>query len=78
MLAEGLSRVLYVLYASSRFLKEYLGKVFVADYCAQNVDDKSIAANAAEQPIKNLRATLQSIQKAGLKLTMLEWHFVAT
>ena len=37
---------------------------------AQFVDDISIAANDADQLIKNLRAAFECISEAGLKLTM--------
>ena len=74
-LAQGLSRVLS---AFSSFMREYLDKVIKADQCAQYVDDIGIAANDAEQLIKNLRATFQCIRHAGLKLTMHKCHFGAT
>ena len=59
-------------------MREYLDKVITADQCAQNVDDIGIAANNAEQLITNLTATIQCIQKAGLKLTMHKCYFGAT
>ena len=74
-LAQGLSRALS---AFSSFMREYLDKVIKADQCAQYVDDIGIAANDAEQLIKNLRATFQCIREAGLKLTMHKCHFGAT
>ena len=74
-LAQGLSRALS---AFSSFMREYLDKVIKADQCAQYVDDIGIAANDAEQLIKNLRATFQCIRHAGLKLTMHKCHFGAT
>ena len=55
-LAQGLSCALS---AFSSFMREYLDKVIKADQCAQYVDDIGIAANDAEQLIKNLRATFQ-------------------
>ena len=57
-LAQGLSRVLS---AFSSFTREYLDKVIKADQCAQYVDDIGIAANDAEQLIKNLRATFHRL-----------------
>ena len=74
-LAQGLSRALS---AFSSFMREYLDKVIKADQCAQYVDDIGIAANDAEQLIKNLRATFQCLRHAGLKLTMHKCHFGAT
>ena len=74
-LAQGLSRALS---AFSSFMREYLDKVIKADQCAQYVDDIGIAANDAEQLIKNFRATFQCIRHAGLKLTMHKCHFGAT
>ena len=74
-LAQGLSRALL---AFSSFMREYLNKVIKADQCAQYVDDIGLAANDAEQLIKNLRATFQCIRHAGLKLTMHKCHFGAT
>ena len=74
-LAQGLSRALS---AFSSFMREYLDKVIKTDQCAQYVDDIGIAANDAEQLIKNLRATFQCIREAGLKLTRHNCHFGAT
>ena len=74
-LARGLSRALS---AFSSFMRDYLDKVIKADQCAQYVDDIGIAANDAEQLIKNLRATFKCIREAGLKLTMHKCHFGAT
>ena len=74
-LAQGPSGALS---AFSSFMREYLDKVIKADQCAQYVDDIGIAANDAEQLIKNLRATFQCIRHAGLKLTMHKCHFGAT
>ena len=59
-------------------MKEYLDRVINADQCAQYVDDIGIAANDAEHLIKNLRATVECIREAGLKLTMHKCHFGAT
>ena len=73
-LAQGLSRALS---AFSSFMREYLDKVIKADQCAQYVDDIGIAANTAEQLIRNLRATFQCIRTAGFKLTMHKCHFGA-
>ena len=66
-LAQGLSRALS---AFSSFMREYLDRVIKADQCAQYVDDIGIAANDAEHLIKNLRAPVECIREAGLKLTM--------
>ena len=71
-LAQGLSRALS---AFSRFMREYLDRVIIADQCAQYVDDIGIAANDADQLIKNLRETFECIREAGLKLTMHKCHF---
>ena len=71
-LAKRLSRSLS---AFSRFIRKYLDPVIEADQCAQYVDDIGIAANTAEQLIKNLRAIFQCLQKAGLKLSMTKCHF---
>ena len=57
-------------------MREYLDKIIKAYQCAKYVDDIGIAANTAAQLINNLRATLQCIPKAGLKLTMHKYHFV--
>ena len=46
-------------------MKEYLDRVIKADQYAQYVDDIGIAANDADQPIKNLRATLNASEKLG-------------
>ena len=59
-------------------MREYLDKVIKADQCAQYVDDIGIAATDAEQLIKNIRATVQCIRDAGLKLTKHKRHFGAT
>ena len=74
-LAQGLSRALSVF---SSFMREHLDKVIKADECAQYVDDIGIAANDAEQLIKNLRATFQCIRNTRLKLIMHKCHFGAT
>ena len=58
-------------------MREYLDKVIKTDQCAQYVDDIGIAANTAEQLIRNLRATFQCIRTAGHKLTMHKCHFGA-
>ena len=59
-------------------MREYLDSVIKADQCAQNVDDIDIAANTTEQLIKNIRAVLKCIRKAGLKLTIKKCHFGVT
>ena len=73
-LAQSLSRTLS---AFSSFMREYLDKVIKADQCPQYVEDIGIAANNAIQLINNLRATLQCIRTAGLKLSMHKCHFRA-
>ena len=73
-LAQGLSRALS---AFSSFMREYLDEVIKADHCAQYVEDIGIAANNAEQLIRNLRATFQCIRTACLKLTMQKCFFGA-
>ena len=55
-LAQGLSRVLS---AISRFMREYPGKDFKADQCAQYVAGIGITANDADHLIANLRATFK-------------------
>ena len=59
-------------------MREYLDKVIKADQCAQYMDNIGIATNDAIHLIKNLKATFESIRKAGLKLTMHKCHFGAT
>ena len=71
-LAQGFSRSLS---AFSSFITQYFDPVIKADQCAQNVDNVGIAANTPEQLIKNLRAVLQCLRKAGLKLSMAKCHF---
>ena len=56
--------------AFSIFLREYLDLVIIADQCAQNVEANVITGNDVDHLIKNLRATIESITKAGLKLTL--------
>ena len=51
-------------------MREYLDRVMKADQCAQYVDHIGVAAIDARQLIANLRATLQCIREAGLKLSM--------
>ena len=63
-LTQGLKRSLPVF---SSFIPEYLNPVIKTDQCAQYVDDTGIAANDAQQLIKNLRAVFACIQKAGKK-----------
>ena len=74
-LAQGLSRALS---AFSSFMCEYLDSVIKADQCAQHVDDIGIAANTTEQLIKNIKAVIQCIREAGLKLTIKKCHFGVT
>ena len=64
--------------AISSFMREYLDRVIKADQCTQYVDNIGIAANDANQLIKNLRATFECIRKAGLKLAIHECHFGAS
>ena len=71
-LAQGLSGSLS---AFSSIIRKYLDPVIKADQCVQYVDDIGIAANTAEQLIKNLRAVFQCLRKAGLKLSMAKCHF---
>ena len=66
-LAQGLSRALS---AFSSFMHEYPDKVIKTDQCASYEDDIGIAANIADQLIRNLRATIRCIRTAGLNLTM--------
>ena len=66
-LEQGLSKALS---AFSSFMREYLDKVMKENQCSQYVDDIGIAANNATQVLNNLRATIESIRTAGLKLTM--------
>ena len=56
-------------------MREYLDPVVKADQCAQYVDDIGIAANNATDFTRNLRAVLQCIRNAGLKLTIEKCHF---
>ena len=72
---QGLSRAHSPL---SSFMREYLNKVMKVDQCAQYVEDIGLAANDAEQLVKNLRATFKCIQNAGFKPTMHKCHFRAT
>ena len=74
-LAQGLSRALS---AFSSFMREYLDSVIKSDQCAQYVDDIGIPASSTEQLIKNIRAVLIYIRKAGLKLTIEKCHFGVT
>ena len=71
-LAQGLSRSVS---AFSSFMREYLDPVVKADQCAQHVDDIGIAANNATDLTWNIRAVLQCIRNAGLKLTIEKCHF---
>ena len=74
-LARGLSRALS---AFSSFMRKYLERVIKADQCSRYVDDIGIAANDADQLLKNLRATFECIRKAWLKLRKHTCHFGAT
>ena len=69
-LAQGLSRALSAL---SSIMRECLDRVIKADQCTH-----PIAANDADQLIKNMSATFECTREAGLKLTMNKCHFGAT
>ena len=71
-LSQGSSRAVS---AFSSFMREYLDPVVKADQCAQYVDDIGIAANNATDLTRNIRAVLQCIRNAGLKLTIEKCHF---
>ena len=71
-LAQGLSRSVS---AFSSFMREYLDPFVKAHQCAQYVDDIGIANNNATDLTRNIRAVLQSIRNAGLKLTIEKCHF---
>ena len=47
-----------------------------ADKCEKYVDDIGIAAHNVEEPLSNIEAVFQQIQKAGLKLSMSKCAFV--
>ena len=74
-LAQGLSRSVS---AFSSFMIELLDPVVKADQCAQYVDDIGIATNNATDLTRSIRAVLQCIHNAVLKLTIEEGHFGAT
>ena len=71
-LPQGLSRSVS---ASSSFMREYLDPVVKTDQCAQYVDDIGIAANNATGFTRNIRAVLNCIRRAGLRLTIEKCHF---
>ena len=71
-LAQGFSRSLSAL---SSFVYKYLDPVIKADQCAQYVDDIGIAANTAQQLIRNLRAACQYLAEAGIILSMARHRF---
>ena len=56
-------------------MRKYLDPVVKADQCAQYVDDIGIAAKKATDLTRNIRAVLQCIRQAGLKLTIEKCHF---
>ena len=56
-------------------MREYLDPVIKADQCAQYVDDIGIAANTPAEPKNNIKAVVNCIRKAGLKLTIEKCHF---
>ena len=51
--------------AFSSLIREYLDPVIKADQYAQYVDVLGLAANASQRLIKNVRAVLQCLKKAG-------------
>ena len=59
-------------------MSKNLDQFIEVDQCAQYVDDIGIAANGADQLIKNLRANFECIREAGLKLTMQKCSFGST
>ena len=71
-LAQGLSRSISTF---SSFIREYLDTLIKADQCAQYVDDIGIAANTVLQLCINIRAVIECIRNAGLKLSMSKCHF---
>ena len=71
-LAQGFSRSVS---AFSSFMPEFLEPVVKTDQCVQYVDDIGIAANNATDLTRNIRAVLQCIRNAGLKLTIEKCHF---
>ena len=56
-------------------MRGYLYPVVNADQCRQYVDDNGIAANNATDLTRNVRAVFQCIRNAGLKLTIVKYHF---
>ena len=71
-LTQGLSRWLS---AFLSFMREPSDPVIKADQCAQYVDDTGIPVNSPEQLTTNLRAIIKCIQKAELKVSMVNCHF---
>ena len=71
-LAQGVSRSVS---AFSSYMREYLDPVVKADQCAQYVEDIGIAANKATDLTRNIRAVIECIRQAGLKLTIEKCHF---
>ena len=61
--------------AFSSFMPGYLDPVVKADRCAPYMDVIGIAANSATDLIRNIRAVVQSIHQARLKLTREKCHF---
>ena len=56
-------------------MNEYLDPVFKADQYAQYVDDIGIAANNATDLTRIIRAVVNCIRQAGLKITIEKCHF---
>ena len=71
-LAQGLSLSLS---SFSFFMREYLDNAIKADRCAEYFEDIGIAANDSTQQCINIKAVLECIKKAGLKLTIAKCHF---
>ena len=74
-LAQGLGRSVS---AFLSFMRDYLDPVVNADQCAHYLDDIGSATNNATDLIRNIRAILQCIRKARLKLTIERCHFGVT
>ena len=71
-LAQGFSRSVS---AFLSVMRKYLDPVVKADQFAQYVADIGIAANNATDLTRNIRAVVQFIRNAGLKLTIEKCHF---
>ena len=55
--------------AFTSVIRETLDPVVKADWCAQYVDDISVAAQTASELIYNFNRVFKQLQKAGVKLT---------